>query len=117
MAGSDLIPFLVLMVELAIAVLIVVGWARILRKAGYSPWWLLVGFVPVLNVIMFLVFAFSPWPALQNRASYNGGGPLGPYGGGQYPYYGGGRGPEAGMGQTTTPSWDPAAQGPQSRSW
>lgn len=35
---------------------------KIISKAGYSGWWILVTFVPVLNVIMFFVFAFSEWP-------------------------------------------------------
>jgi uncharacterized membrane protein YhaH (DUF805 family) len=36
--------------------------AAILRKAGYSGWWVLVALVPLLNVIMFWVFAFARWP-------------------------------------------------------
>ncbi|HTV85417.1 MAG TPA: hypothetical protein VME63_08425 [Dyella sp.] len=36
--------------------------ARILSKAGYSSAWLLIMFVPLLNVVMFWVFAFVKWP-------------------------------------------------------
>lgn len=35
---------------------------RIVTKAGYSGAWSLLSFVPVLNVIMLWVFAFSAWP-------------------------------------------------------
>ncbi len=42
--------------------------AMILRKAGYSGWWVLISFVPLLNVIMFWVFAFARWP-LEERAT------------------------------------------------
>ena len=37
----------------------------ILRKAGYSGWWCLLGFVPIVNIVMFWVFAFSEWPILR----------------------------------------------------
>ena len=37
----------------------------ILRKAGYSGWWCLLGFVPLVNIVMLWVFAFSEWPNLR----------------------------------------------------
>ena len=40
--------------------------ATILRKAGYSRWWVLISLVPLLNIIMFWVFAFARWP-LEER--------------------------------------------------
>lgn len=47
-------------------------YARIIRRAGFSPWWVLVAFVPLLNLIMIWVFAFVQWPALEKKlaASY-----------------------------------------------
>lgn len=41
---------------------VVIAYIRIIQKAGYSGWWILIGLVPVVNVIMFLVFAYSRWP-------------------------------------------------------
>ena len=38
---------------------------KILRKAGYSGWWCLLGLVPLLNIIMIWVFAFATWPNLR----------------------------------------------------
>ena len=35
---------------------------RIIAKAGYSSVWVLTMLVPVVNVIMFWVFAFVKWP-------------------------------------------------------
>ena len=35
---------------------------QIIHKAGYSRIWILVWFVPLLNIIMLWVFAFSRWP-------------------------------------------------------
>jgi hypothetical protein len=39
----------------------------ILRKAGYSPWWVITGFIPLLNVVMVISFAFADWPVLQQH--------------------------------------------------
>jgi len=40
---------------------------RALGKAGFSPWWALLGLTPVVNLIMLWVFAFAKWPALPDR--------------------------------------------------
>ena len=37
----------------------------IIKRAGYNPWLVLLGIVPVVNIVMFLVFAFSAWPRLR----------------------------------------------------
>lgn len=39
----------------------------IIKKAGYSPAWSLFGFIPLLNVLLLWVFAFSNWPSLKQR--------------------------------------------------
>jgi len=44
-----------------LAIYIVPVW-RILTKAGYSGLWSFLSFIPLLNVIMLWVFAFSRWP-------------------------------------------------------
>lgn len=41
-------------------------YSRVARQAGYSGWWALAIFVPVLNIVMLCVFAFSTWP-VQRR--------------------------------------------------
>lgn len=59
-------------VELVVFILLV--WAfvaifgRIVSRAGYSRWWLLTLFVPVLNLIMLWIFAFADWPAARGRS-------------------------------------------------
>lgn len=40
---------------------------RILQKAGLDGRWALVLLVPVVNVIMIWVFAFSHWPNLPSN--------------------------------------------------
>jgi uncharacterized membrane protein YhaH (DUF805 family) len=39
--------------------------AVIVRRAGYSAWWILVAPVPLLNVVMLCVFAAARWPLLR----------------------------------------------------
>ena len=43
-------------------VIVAVPTARILAKAGFSPWWTALAFVPLINVIAYWVFAFVRWP-------------------------------------------------------
>lgn len=50
-----------LIVVVYIAVL-AVPIAKILSKAGYSGWWTIAAFVPLLNLVLLYVFAFSRWP-------------------------------------------------------
>jgi hypothetical protein len=40
------------------------GWmyVRIIRKAGYSGWWVLMALVPIGNLVMLAFFAFKEWP-------------------------------------------------------
>jgi|GEM_PF-2129152 len=46
-------------------VLMTVIYVTIIRKAGYSGWWILTMLVPVVNVVMIAVFAFSEWPVTR----------------------------------------------------
>ena len=58
---------------IAFVVLVLVIWAfvaifgRIVNRAGYSRWWLLTMFLPVLNAIMLWIFAFADWPVTTPR--------------------------------------------------
>jgi hypothetical protein len=49
---------------------------KIITKAGYSGWYVLTAFVPIVNFVMFLVFVFAKWP-IQARleAAERGGAP------------------------------------------
>jgi hypothetical protein len=40
---------------------------RIFQKAGRTGWWAVLMFIPVINVILLWIFAFSKWPALDQR--------------------------------------------------
>lgn len=62
----------------AVYLVVLVAYVRIIQKAGYSGWWVLVGLVPVVNAVMFLVFAFSTWPVLRENAELRARGGLPP---------------------------------------
>ena len=57
-------------IGLYLVILILMVWAyiRIIRRAGYSGWWILIGVVPLVNLVMFLVFAFKEWPIQRELA-------------------------------------------------
>jgi len=50
----------------ALAMIALFAWfyVRIAHKAGYSGWWVVLMFVPIVNLVMFWVFAFANWPRL-----------------------------------------------------
>ncbi len=64
MGGFSIFHWLIVIVMLALYFIPVV---KILQKAGDSGWWCLIAFVPLVNIIMFYVFAFANWPALRDR--------------------------------------------------
>lgn len=62
MAGMEVI--LVPAGLLGLAMFIVTIWAsvRILGRIGHSGWWVLIGFVPVLNIALIWALALQRWP-------------------------------------------------------
>jgi uncharacterized membrane protein YhaH (DUF805 family) len=56
-----------LLLPLTIVLFLLWMTVRILRKAGYSGWWSLLTLIPIVNIVMIWVFAFSDWPALKAR--------------------------------------------------
>ena len=64
MGSISIWHWIIVIVTLATAI---VPPVKILGKAGYSGWWVLLGFVPLVNLIMLWVFAFADWPALAKR--------------------------------------------------
>jgi hypothetical protein len=56
-----------------LVVLLIIGFllvpiARIIRRTGNSPWWCLLFFVPLGNLIGLWLLAFLPWPATDGAA-------------------------------------------------
>ena len=40
--------------------------AKIVSKAGYSGWWCLLLLIPLVNIVVYWVFAFAQWPNLKS---------------------------------------------------
>ncbi len=57
------------LIALLLSIFFLYPYARIIRRAGFSPGWVLVAFVPLLNFVMIWVFAFVQWPALEKKSS------------------------------------------------
>ena len=60
------VGIIILLAVLTVWVFLAV-FGRIVNRAGYSRWWLVLMFVPVLNLIMLWVFAFADWPVAKPR--------------------------------------------------
>lgn len=50
-------------VGLLFAIIYIWAAVRIIRRSGYSGWWILTALIPILNVVMYLIFAFKKTPA------------------------------------------------------
>jgi uncharacterized membrane protein YhaH (DUF805 family) len=53
-----------------IVVIAFFGWiyVRIVRRTGYSGWWVLMALVPIGNLVVLCLFAFKEWPIQQELA-------------------------------------------------
>jgi hypothetical protein len=67
MAGANMGAFSALhwIVLLIVMFLILFPLIKILQKAGYSGWWVLLWFLPIGNLVALWIFAFADWPALR----------------------------------------------------
>jgi uncharacterized membrane protein YhaH (DUF805 family) len=65
MGGLSIWHILILLIFGAI---FLVPYAKILSRAGWSGWLCLLWLIPLLNIVMFWVFAFGRWPALDRNS-------------------------------------------------
>ena len=63
MGGTSIVHWFIVLAFML--VIYVIPAVVILRKAGFSGWWCLLGFVPIVNIIMIWVFALADWPNLR----------------------------------------------------
>lgn len=61
-------PSLVTLLALVLLTVPIVMIGRVLRRAGHSPWWVLLVLVPVVNLVALWVFAYTRWPAIDGAA-------------------------------------------------
>jgi isoprenylcysteine carboxyl methyltransferase (ICMT) family protein YpbQ len=69
MDSPDISNSLAAIIVLAIVIFFYLPLWNIIRKAGYNGWWILIVFVPLVNVIMWWLFAFADWPNLARRST------------------------------------------------
>jgi uncharacterized membrane protein YhaH (DUF805 family) len=50
------------------SVLPVIPIAKVLSRAGFSGWWALLYFVPVIGLVAFWVFAYAHWPKVNAQS-------------------------------------------------
>ena len=53
------------MILLVVFTVAVIVWWKICKKAGYSGWLGLLMIIPIANLVLPLVIAFSEWPVLR----------------------------------------------------
>jgi len=63
--GAGMVGTLVL-IYAGFTALAVAAAVSIVRKAGYSGWWVAAGLIPLVNVVMLFAFAFADWPVLRD---------------------------------------------------
>jgi hypothetical protein len=61
------IALILLLLPLAVIATSIAALVRIVQRAGYSGWWILILLVPGANLLAFWYFGFGPWPALPKR--------------------------------------------------
>jgi Protein of unknown function (DUF2510) len=54
-----------LFIYLAILVLGILAAVKVATKAGYSGWWVLITFIPLVGAVFVFIFAFSTWPVTK----------------------------------------------------
>jgi hypothetical protein len=54
-----------LFVYLAILVVGIVAAVKVVTKAGYSGWWVLITIIPLVGTVFVFIFAFSTWPVTR----------------------------------------------------
>jgi hypothetical protein len=60
----------IVIVVFSVVLAVFVGWmyVRIIRRTGYSGWWVLMALAPLGNVIALAYFAFTEWPIHRELA-------------------------------------------------
>ena len=52
---------------LVLSIAMIIPIAKILQRAGYSTWWVLLMFVPIINIVGIWIFAFGKWRNDETR--------------------------------------------------
>lgn len=61
-----------IVVGITIWIVFIIAYIKIITKAGYSGWWVLILLVPIVNIVMLLAFAYKEWPIRRELAELRG---------------------------------------------
>ena len=70
LVSPEMLGVLVISFVLVLVISLVPYWL-ILRKAGFSGWWVLLLFIPIVNIAAPWIFALVQWPAMERPAQIN----------------------------------------------
>jgi uncharacterized membrane protein YhaH (DUF805 family) len=62
MFGIGLPEIIIIVVILIICLIPTLLVIKILHKAGFSGWFSILSFIPIVNLMVLWIFAFMPWP-------------------------------------------------------
>jgi len=62
MGSISLVHWIIVLIILLVYLLPII---KILQKAGYSGWWCILLFIPIVNIVFLWIFAYSDWPSLR----------------------------------------------------
>lgn len=65
MGAMSLVHWIIVLLALATYIVPV---AKILQRTGFSGWLALLAVIPLVNLVLFWIFAFAPWPQDGNSA-------------------------------------------------
>jgi len=61
-----------IIIGIAIWLVFVIAYIKIITRAGYSGWWVLIIIVPIANIVMLLIFAYKEWPIQRELRELRG---------------------------------------------
>jgi len=61
-----------IIIGIAIWLVFVIAYIKIITRAGYSGWWVLIIIVPIVNIVMLLIFAYKEWPIQRELRELRG---------------------------------------------
>jgi hypothetical protein len=59
---------------ISIVIVLVIPFWFIFKKAGYNPWFCLLMFLPLINILAIYFVAFAKWPVVKKLKQLQGGG-------------------------------------------
>jgi uncharacterized membrane protein len=61
-----------IIIGIAFWLVFVIAYIKIITRAGYSGWWVLIIIVPIANIVMLLIFAYKEWPIQRELRELRG---------------------------------------------